>query len=81
MSAVDEKNKGNAAFAAGKYEEAIGHFTEAIKIDPTNHILYSNRSAAYAASKQYDEALKDAEKTVEIAPNWGKVNPNFLKKT
>ncbi|CRK35980.1 hypothetical protein BN1723_020364, partial [Verticillium longisporum] len=44
----------------------------AIAIDPTNHILYSNRSAAYASKKDWDHALEDAEKTVEIKPDWAK---------
>ena len=39
--------KGNEAFQSGKHEEAIQHFTEAIKLAPGNHVLYSNRSAAY----------------------------------
>lgn len=38
--------KGNAAFSAGKFEEAIEHFTEGIAVAPDNHVLYSNRSAA-----------------------------------
>ena len=38
--------KGNAAFSAGAFEEAISFFTSAIELDPTNHVLYSNRSAA-----------------------------------
>jgi stress-induced-phosphoprotein 1 len=48
------------------------HFTEAIEIEPTNHILYSNRSAAYASKKDYKSALTDAEKTTEIKPDWAK---------
>jgi stress-induced-phosphoprotein 1 len=48
------------------------HFTEAIEIEPANHILYSNRSAAYASKKDYQHALEDASKTTEIKPDWAK---------
>lgn len=47
-------------------------FTEAIEIDPSNHILWSNRSAAYASLKQWPSALSDAEKVTEIKPDWSK---------
>lgn len=47
-------------------------FTEAIEIEPTNHILYSNRSAAYASKKEWAGALEDAEKVTEIKPDWAK---------
>ncbi|XP_059657470.1 hsp70-Hsp90 organizing protein 3-like [Cornus florida] len=66
------KAEGNAAFAAGNFSEAIRHFTEAINLSPTNHVLYSNRSAAYASLNQYADALSDAEKTVELKPDWSK---------
>jgi stress-induced-phosphoprotein 1 len=41
-------------------------------LDPSNHVLYSNRSGAYASLKQYDEALNDANKTTEIKADWPK---------
>ncbi|KAI3756512.1 hypothetical protein L1987_56333 [Smallanthus sonchifolius] len=66
------KAKGNAAFSAGNYTEAIRHFTDAINLAPTNHVLYSNRSAAYASLNQYSEALSDAKKTVDLKPDWSK---------
>ncbi len=47
-------------------------FTQAIEIEPQNHVLYSNRSGAYASSKEFDLALEDAEKTTEIKPDWAK---------
>lgn len=40
--------KGNAAFAAGSFEEAIEHFSAGIAEAPENHVLYSNRSACKA---------------------------------
>ncbi|KAL4352008.1 hypothetical protein GQ457_06G038160 [Hibiscus cannabinus] len=70
--ADEAKAKGNAAFSSGDFNAAIKHFTEAINLAPTNHVLYSNRSAAYASLHQYDAALSDAKKTVELKPDWSK---------
>lgn len=70
--ADEAKAKGNAAFAAGNFTDAITHFTEAINLAPTNHVLYSNRSAAYASLGKYSDALSDAQKTVELKPDWAK---------
>lgn len=70
--AEEAKAKGNAAFSAGDYAAAVGHFTEAIGLAPTNHVLYSNRSAAQASLQNYAEALADAKKTVELQPMWAK---------
>ncbi|KAJ9150445.1 Heat shock protein sti1 [Pleurostoma richardsiae] len=73
MSTADElKALGNKAIAEKRFDEAIDKFTQAITIDPTNHILYSNRSAAYASKKDWNNALKDAEKTTELKPDWPK---------
>ncbi|XP_046849582.1 stress-induced-phosphoprotein 1-like [Xenia sp. Carnegie-2017] len=70
--ATEFKEKGNKALQAGNLEEAIQHYTEAIKLDPNNHVFYSNRSAANAKYGCYDEALADAKKTVELKPDWVK---------
>jgi tetratricopeptide (TPR) repeat protein len=47
-------------------------FTQAIEIEPENHVLYSNRSGAYASLKDFDKALEDADKTTTIKPDWAK---------
>ncbi|MBA0588990.1 hsp70-Hsp90 organizing protein 3 [Gossypium raimondii] len=70
--ADEAKAKGNAAFSSGDFNAAIKHFTDAINLSPTNHVLYSNRSAAYASLHQYEAALSDAKRTVELKPDWSK---------
>ncbi|KAG8374760.1 hypothetical protein BUALT_Bualt10G0029300 [Buddleja alternifolia] len=70
--AEEAKAKGNAAFSSGNFSDAIRHFTDAINLSPTNHVLYSNRSAAYASLNKFSEALSDAQKTVDLKPDWSK---------
>ncbi|POR31638.1 Heat shock protein STI1 [Tolypocladium paradoxum] len=73
MASADElKALGNKAIADKNFDDAIDKFTQAIAIQPDNHILYSNRSAAHASKKEWDSALADAEKTTEIKPDWAK---------
>lgn len=55
------KDEGNKAFAAKDYDKAIQLFSKAIDLDPSNHVLYSNRSAARAGKKDWVAALEDAE--------------------
>jgi len=60
------KDLGNKAFAAKDYDKAIDLFSQAITQDPTNHVLYSNRSAAKAGKRDWDSALADAEEESSV---------------
>lgn len=40
------KQAGNAAFKAGKFEEAIEQYSLALDANPANCVLYSNRAQA-----------------------------------
>ena len=60
------KDQGNKAFQAKDYDVAIDLFTKAIELDPQNHVLFSNRSAAKAGNKQWTAALEDAETVCEL---------------
>ena len=55
------KSEGNKAFQAKDYDTAIDLFSRALELDPSNHVLYSNRSAANAGKKKWSAALEDAE--------------------
>jgi tetratricopeptide (TPR) repeat protein len=72
MSSDDLKTQGNVAFNAGNFDEAIRLYSAAIEADGSNHILYSNRAAAYLGANKNAEALEDADRAIEL-------NPSFMK--
>lgn len=67
------KELGNTAVKNQKYEEAILYYTQAIKADPNNFTLYSNRSFAFLKVQQYYFAMQDAFETIRLNPAWPKV--------
>ncbi|RHZ29804.1 hypothetical protein DYB31_002668 [Aphanomyces astaci] len=67
-----KKNEGNEFFKKGKFAEAIEKYSDAITLDPTNHVYYSNRSAAFLGQLHYQDAADDGEKCVTL-------NPQFVK--
>ncbi|XP_023547527.1 RNA polymerase II-associated protein 3-like isoform X2 [Cucurbita pepo subsp. pepo] len=66
------KDKGNEFFKAGNYLKAAALYTQAIKLDPSNHALYSNRAAAFLHLVKLNKALADAEMTITLSPQWEK---------
>jgi tetratricopeptide (TPR) repeat protein len=71
-TAEDCKAKGNEALKAQDFEAAIRHYSDAINLDSSNHIYFSNRSAAYLSKGDGENALLDADKCVTIKPDWAK---------
>lgn len=63
-----EKSFGDNAFRARDYATAIHHYSAALSLDPANHIILSNRSAAYLSSHQKSKALYDAQACVDHSP-------------
>lgn len=73
-SVEDLKIKGNECVKEGKFIEAVLHYTQAIKMDPNNYLLYSNRSFAFLKLDQHYLSLQDANETVRLQPQWAKVS-------
>ena len=69
---ASQKELGTKAFGAKDFNKAIEYFTEAINETPNDHTLYSNRSACYYNLNQFVKAREDAEKCIEVKPDWGK---------
>ena len=74
MIADHYKQKGNDAMKSNDFNSAVKFYCQAISQSPQNHVLYSNRSAAYIKLECYQEALDDAEKTIALQKDWAKVN-------
>ena len=64
----DLKEKGNALFKQKRYEDAIGYYNKAIKLNPNQEVLYSNKGTCEKCLKEYKEAIRDYEKALEINP-------------
>jgi tetratricopeptide (TPR) repeat protein len=69
-SAEELKKLGNECFATRKYDDALDYYKRALVIDPDNAILYSNRSACYAAQKLWQKAMEDAIMSISKDENF-----------
>lgn len=53
------KERGNAAFQAGRYDEAVRQYSAAIHLDPRCAVYYSNRAMAHLKLMRYADAEAD----------------------
>lgn len=67
------KEEGNQLLKANKYKEAYDSYTKAIETNSDgegSHIYYSNRAAASMYLNNYDDAINDCKKALEIDPTF-----------
>ena len=57
---------------AGNTSEAIEFYTKAINADGTNHVYFSNRSAAFLKQGDANNALEDANACIGLKPDFPK---------
>jgi tetratricopeptide (TPR) repeat protein len=73
-----ERQKGNTQFRHGDFMAAVERYTAAIEdvCDSTpvqdHAACWSNRSACFVELGQYQAALSDADKAIELSPEWEK---------
>lgn len=66
------KQKGNKAFEKDAFEQAESLFSEAIALDSTMSVLYSNRALARLRLSNWEGCLQDCDTCLSFDPNSGR---------
>lgn len=73
---AEARTKGGDFFKKKEFDEAVAQYTIAIRAAPRGegeaHTLFSNRSAALLQKGEIKAAVADAQRCVELAPEWPK---------
>ncbi|RVE56326.1 hypothetical protein OJAV_G00220060 [Oryzias javanicus] len=64
--ALSEKEKGNAFFKEGKYDDAIECYTRGMNADPSNPVLPTNRASAFFRLKKFAVAESDCNLAIAL---------------
>ena len=60
---------GLANLSVGRHQEAIAAFHQVIARKPNHAAAYYNRGVAYYGQKQFDRAMSDLTRAIELAPS------------
>lgn len=71
---MERVQQSNEACQRGDFQAAVSLYGDALRADPHNCILYSNRSAAFHKLGRYQAALDDAVKARLLNTKWPKVS-------
>ena len=77
------KEEGNSHFKAGRYQQALDIYTSALEVDPlnkgTNSKILNNRAMCYSKLKQWDLAIQDCDKAIQLDPSYTKARKTRAK--
>ncbi|MGA3170810.1 MAG: tetratricopeptide repeat protein [Chthoniobacteraceae bacterium] len=65
-------NEGLAALKAGKTDDAIALFSQAIQVNPQDSRAFCGRAYAYSVKRDYDNGLRDCVEALRLDPHFAK---------
>ena len=68
------RERGNEFFKNGELPKAVKEYEEAIKRNPEDYLVYSNRAACFTKMMEYHLGIKDCEEGLKIAPDFIKLH-------
>jgi stress-induced-phosphoprotein 1 len=66
QAAAAEKALGTAAYKKKNFDTALQHYRKALEMDPTNMVYLLNTSAVFMEKKDFESAIAEATKAVEV---------------
>ncbi|KAK5685123.1 hypothetical protein LTS10_003199 [Elasticomyces elasticus] len=77
------KEEGNNHFKYGRYQQALDVYTNALEVDPTNKgtnsKILNNRAMCYSKLKQWQAAIGDCERAIQLDPSYIKAKKTRAK--
>ena len=70
---LNKVRQASEAVASGDFRRAVQAYGQAVALDPSNHILYTNRSAALFKLGRFQDSAQDARAARDLNPKWAKV--------
>ena len=61
----------------GRYEEAVGHLTEALRLNPGYTEVHNNLAVTYYKTGRYDEALLELQEALRLNPGYVEAHSNL----
>ena len=69
MSRIEDLvDNGNRSIEAGKFEEALGFFEQALLLNQNDPQLWNHKGVALRSMGRYDEAIECFNKSLELDP-------------
>jgi tetratricopeptide (TPR) repeat protein len=69
-------DRGIARVYKGEYDDAIGDFNEAIRLDPRDAVTYNNRGVAWERKGEDDRAIADYNEAIRLDPKYADAYSN-----